>query len=458
MDFPAHGEACFWGHSFEKSRSKLSIWRAFAKLGRMNSWFGRWLLFVSCAFVGCAQQVEVTPDHADGVYKLGETVRWRVSGAGENYKFNVKQGGLTEITNGVLQVTDGTATIEAKLNEPGTLLATVTGAGRSNRALGGAVFAPEKIGVSTNRPADFDEFWAGKIKELQAIPANPKLEAVDLGLANAEYWKITMDNIRGTQIRGQIARPKNGEKFPALLIVQWAGVYPLQRGWVTNRAAQGWMALNIEAHDIPIDEPASFYAAQNNGALKGYPAIGNDDRETSYFLRMYLSCYRAAQYLTERPDWDGRTLVVTGDSQGGMQTFVTAGLHPKVTAGIPLVPAGCDLTGPVVGRAGGWPGWYFATQGKGAAKVRETSRYFDAVNFASRIKCPMLVGLGLIDETCPPAGVLAAINQLAGPKETMILVKSGHQDVRGTQEAFRNRREKDWLPALIKGEKPPAGK
>ena len=170
---------------------------------------------------------------------------------------------------------------------------------------------------------------------------------------------------------------------------------------------------------------------------------------------MYLSCYRAAQYLTERPDWDGRTLVVMGDSQGGMQTFVTAGLHPKITAGLALVPAGCDLTGPVVARAGGWPGWYFATQGKDAGKVREASRYYDAVNFASRIKCPMLVGLGLIDETCPPAGVFAAINQLVGPKETVILVKSGHQDVRGSQEAFRRRRDNDWLPALQKGERPP---
>ena len=84
---------------------------------------------------------------------------------------------------------------------------------------------------------------------------NAKLEPADSGNANVEYFKITMDNIRGSHIRGQLARPKRGDKFPAMLIVQWAGVYPLQKGWVSGRATEGWLALNINAHNLPIDEP-----------------------------------------------------------------------------------------------------------------------------------------------------------------------------------------------------------
>lgn len=57
----------------------------------------------------------------------------------------------------------------------------------------------------------------------------------------------------------------------------------MQKGWVGDRAAEGWLALNINAHDLPIDESPQFYTAQNAGPLKDYPAIGNDDRETSYF-------------------------------------------------------------------------------------------------------------------------------------------------------------------------------
>lgn len=76
--------------------------------------------------------------------------------------------------------------------------------------------------------------------------------------------------------------------------------FPLQKSWVTDRAAEGWLALNIEAHDLPIDKPEAFYRQQFDGPLKNYWSIGNDDRDRSYFLRVYLSCYRAVEYLTKR--------------------------------------------------------------------------------------------------------------------------------------------------------------
>jgi hypothetical protein len=58
------------------------------------------------------------------------------------------------------------------------------------------------------------------------------------------------------------------------------------------------------------------------------------------------------------------------------------------------VPAGCDLNGPVAQRAPGWPMWYWKTQGKDEAKVRRAADYFDVVNFATRVKCPALIGAG----------------------------------------------------------------
>jgi len=417
---------------------------------------------LACASLSRAQQWTATPDHPDGRYITGQTVQWRIettnTATTNSLNYSIKQGGLTVVTNGTLELTNGTGVIKARLDTPGTLLLladATMGNGRQPRALSGAAVSPSRITPSAPRPADFDAFWDAKVKELQAVPANPKLEPGDAGRPDLDYWKITMDNLRGSHIQGQLARPHTGGKFPALLVVQWAGVYALQKSWVTDRAAKGWLVLNIEAHDLSIDQPEAFYKEQSSGPLKNYWSIGNDDRDTSYYLRMYLSCYRAAQYLSERPDWDGKTLAVTGDSQGGQQTLMTAGLHPKITAAMALVPAGCDMLGPDVGRRGGWPQWYDNVNGKDAQKVHEASRYYDIVNFASRIKCPVLIGLGLIDETCPPAGVLAAVNQITSPKEVLILTRSGHQDSHGSQAPFRHRRDDAWLPALQKGEPPP---
>jgi cephalosporin-C deacetylase-like acetyl esterase len=158
--------------------------------------------------------------------------------------------------------------------------------------------------------------------------------------------------------------------------------------------------------------------------------------------------------LTERPDWDGKTFLVTGTSQGGLQTLMLAGLHPKVTAAIACVPAGCDLTGPQAGRSPGWPAWYYKTEGKDPAQVIAASRYYDVVNFASRIHCPVLTGIGLVDETCPPAGILAALNQVKAPKETILLPQADHQGYHNTHAAFLARAEV-WQKALRQGQPAP---
>jgi cephalosporin-C deacetylase len=267
-----------------------------------------------------AQEMAVLPDRTNGVYAAGDLVHWRVEWRGGRTpppaRFRCLKGGMTEIRQGDLAFSNNVAALETQFGEPGTMLVTVDWTspdGREEHVAGGAVAAPDRIPLSAPRPRDFDSFWKAKLKELDKVPENVKLERADSGVSNVVYRKITMDNIRGTHIRGQLAHPAQGKKFPALLILQWAGVYPLQKSWVTDRAAEGWLALNIEAHDLPIDQPAAFYREQFNGPLKDYWSIGNDDRDTSYFLRMYLSCYRAVEYLIHRKDWNRDTLVVMGD-------------------------------------------------------------------------------------------------------------------------------------------------
>jgi cephalosporin-C deacetylase-like acetyl esterase len=384
-----------------------------------------------------APKVEVTPDVETGVYEPGQTVTWRIrvtdDGKASEGKVacRIAQGGLTTTIERTLDLKDGQAEISAERKDPGTLLLTATyrasGSDKDVVGLGGAAFAPEKIKPSAPPPDDFDKFWKEKIAELDAVPMNVKLEPIDVGDKAIEYFKITMDNIRGAKIYGQLAKPAGKSDLPAMLQVQWAGVYPLHRDWVIGHARSGFLALNIEAHDLPIDQPQSFYDEQSKKELGDYPGIGNDDRETSYFLRMFLSCRRAVDYLTQRPDWGKKSLVVYGGSQGGYQAIVTAGLHPAVTALIANVPAGCDHTGKQAGRAPGWPNWASRTwQNKDEQKMLTAARYFDAMNFAPRAKCAALVGVGLVDTVCPAEGVLATCNALAGDKQIVIMPTADH--------------------------------
>jgi cephalosporin-C deacetylase-like acetyl esterase len=394
----------------------------------LPSWFLRLsaiLLAVACI---PAAELTVVPDRADGVYRPGDQVTWTIAAkAGEaaptGLAYTVKSGGTVEVAKGTVAFSDGKATVSASSAQPGTLLLAIPHDGK--QSFGGAAFAWERIEPSAPEPSDFDAFWTSKLAELAAVPADPRLEAVDSGVPGVDLWKISMGNIRGSRIHGYLARPAKEGPCPAMLQVQYAGVYPLNKEWSVGPAKNGWMVLNILAHDLPVDQPKEFYAEQNDGPLKNYPIQGNDDRDTSYFLRMYLSCHRAADYLATRPDWNRTTLLVQGGSQGGLQAVVTAALHPAVTTLTANVPAGCDHTGALARREPGWPRWVNASGEKRTRQIA-ASGYYDVVNFARRVRCPALIGLGLVDTTCPPAGVFAMFNQIAAPKRLILMPTADH--------------------------------
>ena len=246
---------------------------------------------------------------------------------------------------------------------------------------------------------------------------------------------------RGSR-HAQVAYPQGGTHLPAQIILQWAGVYALQKSWVTNQARNGWLVFDVMAHDLPLGMPDSFYQNALNTTLGNYASIGNDDRDKSYFLRMLLGDIQIADYVQKRPEWDGKTLIATGTSQGGFQSIALAGLDPAIKAIMVLVPAGCDITASVAGRAMPWPYWLAHATPDNQAKLIQAAQYYDTVNFASNAHCPALVGIGLIDHTSTPNGDLAMFNQLAGPKEWVPLPFSDHHGTGNAQAPYYAARDR----------------
>jgi len=152
---------------------------------------------------------------------------------------------------------------------------------------------------------------------------------------------------------GILAVPKAEGRFPALMNPPGAGARPY-RGLV-DVAERGYITLQVGIHGIPVDLPAEVYEGLLAGAFgsgRGYTAFNLDDRDRYYYRRVYLGCLRANDFLVSHPKWDGKNLIVTGGSQGGALTIVTAGLDPRVTALASLLPALSDLAGYLKGRAG----------------------------------------------------------------------------------------------------------
>ena len=271
-----------------------------------------------------------------GIYHVGEKITLQIKlrdGATDvvnQVEYTAKLHGAKVVAAGKLELTNHVAKFQTSLNERGSLLFTVSGTtttGQKFSTFAGATAEYKNIRWPLPLPDDFDAFWDGKIAESKKLPLNPKLEPVVLANEPAiDYGKLTLDNINGSHVSGQLARPKTPGKYPAILLVQYAGVYQLKRENVTGLARDGWLVLNISAHDVPFDLPESEFQKLADTTLKDYTAIGQTNRETSYFLR-----------ITERND-AGSNINPHADAYlpVGIEFFPVAGpitFRPSGTAG-----------------------------------------------------------------------------------------------------------------------------
>ena len=401
-----------------------------------------------------AQQLTFTPDHASGIYEVGETVGWTVEpgpiAPTSSYKWTIRRNNAVVLKEGALDLSPGKDRIEITGDEPEMIYvaiepvekagATGGNTGRNNGLYAvGAAVAPTKIGLSTSRPGDFDSFWDGKLAAQAKIPIHPVLTAAPTDTPGVEMSTFVLDAL-ASHAQGYFAKPAREGKFPALILLQYAGVYALNAKGVAARAAEGWLVIDVDSHDkLPSDARGDI--------PRNYAAVGNSDRETSYFLNMYLRDSRALDWLTTLPEWDGKTIVLMGTSMGGQQSLALAGLRPeKITAVLVCVPAGADTNGDLHGRKAGYPNWP-----AGDPKVMNTALYFDTVNFASRIQAPVLAAMGFIDTTSPPAGIWTELNQMKGPHEPLPMIESEHNNLTPDKEQNWDVRSKDVLAVLLGG-------
>jgi cephalosporin-C deacetylase len=403
------------------------------------------------------QQLTFAPYRTSGIYGLGETVGWTVTPGpakpAYRFKWTIRRNNAIVLKEGKLDLSSGQDKIEIIGDQPEMIYVAVepdgpksdsgyTGGntGRNNGLYAvGAAVAPAKIGLSTPRPADFDTFWREKLAEQAEVPIHALLTPVETDVPGVELNVFALDAL-GSHAHGYVAKPARAGKFPALIQLQYAGVYALNARGAAQRAAEGWLFLNVDSHDKLPSDPSGDIP-------RNYQAVGNTDREKSYFLNMYLRDSRVLDYLLTRPDWDGKTIVLTGGSMGGQQSLALAGLRPeKITAVLVCVPAGADTNGDLHGRKAGYPNWPSDN-----ADIMKTALYFDTVNFAPHIQASVMAGMGFIDTISPPAGVWTALNQIHSSIEPLPMIESEHDNLTPQKGRACPARTKELLDVLVKG-------
>lgn len=395
-------------------------------------------LFAAAPSAAAGYELKVSTDRADQVYHRGATVTFTVTllrdgkpVAGPEAKWSITKDGVPLNRAGAATIPAAGLVLTASLDEPGFLhcLVETTPPGTPKlTARGAAAIDPLEIKPSLPAPADFDAFWAAQKKQLAATPANLRLTPVTSPVAGLECFEVQADTGVGRGLSGYLARPVGAKpkSLPAIVLAHGAGVTTSRLPTAVKWAQDGFVALDFNANGLPNGQPREFYAALQAGELKEYYLQGRESRDTMCLRGIFFRLLRALDAVAAQPEWDGRRIVALGRSQGGGQAIAAGGLDPRVTYVSAEIPTFCDHTGIAINRINGWPRLIPNGTAAPDPRVVEAVRYYDAVNFASRIRAQVFFTVGFIDHICPPTGIYAAFNQLQTEKDIWTHFDTGH--------------------------------
>ena len=286
-------------------------------------------------------------------------------------------------------------------------------------------------------PKDLKRYWGRQIRQLRAKKMTVRSKPVAINDDGIECFDVEVSALDTVPVRGYVARPKNATEgsLPIIIQLHAAGV---SGDWckahvnaAVDMARGGALAFDFNAHGMLNDAGDDYYKTLENGPLKNYSYRPITSRNSYYFRNMILRAIRALDYITSDPLWDGKTIILLGESQGGAQAVALAGLDDRVTHVVINVPAMIGNGGYLLGRNDAWP-WPMEYNGvetptssmldvdtgilteKNARRAKKVAPYFDGASLMKGSKARFLVEIGLVDTTCPPSEVFSGLNGVAG--------------------------------------------
>ena len=351
--------------------------------------------------------------------------------------------GKTE--QGKVKLADGPVTVKTSIDRPGfvrvrafltdkngrNVKKTVTVWGnkqtRDVTFEGGAGADLAKIAQAAPEPADFDAFWQKQKTRLAAVPLKAKMDKISTK-DGIDTYAVSIDCAGPRPVTGYLTVPENAAPKSLPARVSYHGYGTGKQG--PQGGSKSEIQFSVNAHGYDLGKDNDYYkefaeSIKSNGQGYAFDPKQNANPEEAYFNGMALRLMRSLEFVKTLPQWNGKDLIASGGSQGGLQAIWAAALDPDVTRSESGITWCCNLAGNAVYKGGWYIPWV------------EALGYYDAVNHAKRIKCPVVITrAGLGDYTCPPTGIAVLYNNLTAPKKILWVQGSDHGYVPPKPEQF----------------------
>ncbi|MDQ3700696.1 MAG: acetylxylan esterase [Chloroflexota bacterium] len=297
------------------------------------------------------------------------------------------------------------------------------------------------------REPDFDSFWDATFQEAAKVQLDaeivplPDYPVPGLRLARAYFtgwagaricaWWLVPPDEAPRAPQGASGSPGASGGRPTMIFYHGYGGSKGPADLYLAWALQGYCVLAVDTRGQAGEstDPKPYPASHSTGFM----TQGVRDPAEYYYRGAYVDCVRALDFACAQPEVDPARIGLTGGSQGGGLTLAVAALDPlrRARVAMPDAPYLCHFRRAVDVAA--QPPYteiaaYCRTWPAHEREIFRTLSYFDGMNLAGRISCPVLMNVGLQDVTCPPSTIYAAFNHLGSTeKEMAIFPYNGHE-------------------------------
>jgi cephalosporin-C deacetylase len=283
---------------------------------------------------------------------------------------------------------------------------------------------PGEIRSAHQKPADFDKFWLDTKQQLAKVKPEYKItELKKLEKNDHKVFMVEMKSYGNVTIRGYLTEPPKKSKsktFPVLLGLPGyqVALYPII-GMDPDLAV---FTLDVRGQGLSKD--------QINVRSQDFILLNLEDKDRYVMRGVIMDCIRSVDFICSRPELRHNQILVSGGSMGGYLTIALAGLDKRVTicsVQNPIMSDIYNLDGEVEWPINNMKQYVAIRPGLSFSKILSNLQYYDTKNFATTIKCPVLLGIGLLDPYVPPNNAYAVYNNIPGEKKIMVYKDLAHE-------------------------------
>ena len=288
------------------------------------------------------------------------------------------------------------------------------------------------------REPDFEEFWDMTKKELAKTPVKYELQPYDYPSRGVKVFRLSYPGFMDANIDGWFAIPDGPGKYPGIVLYHgynWAADGDIHE--TVDLALHGYAVLHMLVRGQQGKSVDNVVTSHGN--TSGWMSKGILSKDEYYYRAVYMDSVRAVEILASMSDVDTDRIGVIGGSQGGALTLAAAALSDIPAAAAATYPYLCHFNR-AIDITPAMPylelNEFFRRYSDPEVEVqaKRTLTYFDIMNLAPMVKCPVLVASGLVDDITPPSTIFAAYNHMTCPKEIAVYRYHGHEYIPGFVE------------------------